>query len=314
MRNALRYALIAALAAAPFGPALAQPSTVYFSAPVRVGARALAFAGAIEGDNPDASVMYGNPAALAFLENSSIILTHSLERSSDVMDENVALPLYLRRGEVVGVAASVNHVGHLYRSSRSPFKVIQYGYDVAYSRRLTPTFSVGGVLNVRYARSSASRLWGLSSSLGFYYYPTPDVSYGVAVSGIGSGMKYIFDGTQTLLNAENIPRKLIAGAVLRFPSHVNQKPVLQVSLSTEKNFDIKGLFYYGGFELLPVEFLALRVGYLGGPDRFQYASYGVGFYAGGWKLDVGMTPSHVAGQVYQVGISVPIWNQMDKVY
>lgn len=292
----------------------ARQTTVYFSAPFRTGARGLGFAGAVAGDNPDASVISGNPAALSFLRNSDFVFTHTYERSSDVWDENVSVPLFLRRGEVVGISASVNHVGRVASSGRSPFRVIQYGYDVAYSRRLTPTLSAGGALNVRYARSSASKLWGLSSSLGLFYHPTPDISYGVAVTGIGSGMKYIYDGAQTLLNSENIPRKLVAGAVLRYPSHVNREPFLQISLATEKNFDINGVSYFGGFEILPLPYVALRAGYLGAPDNVEYASYGLGLRAGGWKLDLGMTPSRVSPEVFQVTLSAPIWNQIEKIY
>ncbi len=293
--------------------AAAQQSTVYVSEPFRVGARTVSFAGANAGDSPDVSVIYGNPAALSFLDNSAIIVTHTFERSSGVMDENAAVPLFLRRGEVVGIAASVNHVGHLGTNGRSPFRAIQYGYDVAYSRRITPTFSVGGALNVRYARSSASKLWGLSSSLGLFYYPTPDVSYGVAVTGIGSGMKYIFDGAQTFLNSKNIPRRLVAGATLRYPSHVTKTPVLQISLATEKNFDMNGVSYFGGFELLPMPFVAVRFGYLGGPNNTEYASYGIGFQSAGWKLDFGATPSRVSPEIFQLTLSVPIWNQLDNI-
>src|SRR3990172_734542 len=103
------------------GTARGQESTVYLSAPFPVGARVVGFAGAIAGDNPDVSVMYGNPAALAFLENSSIILTHTLEKSTDVMDENIAAPLFLRHDEVVPIALSVNHVGHLSNTTKNGF-------------------------------------------------------------------------------------------------------------------------------------------------------------------------------------------------
>ncbi len=314
MKNVAYLVLFSALVLAAFPASMAQQSTVYFSEPFRVGARALSFAGAITGDNPDVTAMYGNPSALSFLENSDIVLNHGYVRSAGVMDENVAIPLFLRRGEVVGIALSVNHVGYVDEASSSPFRVMQYGYDVAYSRRVTPVLSVGGILNVRYARSSASKLWGLSSSFGVFYYPTPDVSYGLALTGVGSGIKYIFDGAQTFLNSEQITRKLTAGSSWHFPSSFGAEPFLNMSVACELDFDISRVSYFGGFEVFPVDYLALRIGYLGGTNNRKYPSYGVGFRLIGWNLDFGMTPSNVSSEVFQLTLSAPIWNQLDAIY
>jgi hypothetical protein len=314
MKNVVMIGLVLALVCVPLSRSAAQSSTVYFSEPLQVGARALSFAGALAGDNPDVTVMYANPAAMSFLENSNLILNHGYIGSVGVMDENMAIPLFLRRGEVVGIALSVNHVGYVDEPSNTPFKVIQYGYDVAYSRRVSPILSFGGSLHVRYAESAPSKLWGLSSSFGVFYYPTPDVSYGLAVTGIGSGMKYIYDGSQTFLNSEKITRKLAAGSAWRFPSGVSKEPFILMSLECEFNFETSKVNYYGGFEVLPRQFIALRLGYLGGSNTPEYPSYGVGLRAGGWKLDFGMTPSKAASEVYQLTLSVPIWNQIKSVY
>jgi hypothetical protein len=313
MRAIARSAAVSAIALLWCLPGPAQTRTVYFSEPVLVGARALSFARAVVGDNPDVTALYGNPAALSYLENSSIILTHTLEQSTNVMDENIAVPLFLRRGEVVGIAASVNHVGYATQDILVPFKVMQYGYDVAYSRRIIPKLSLGGTLNVRYAKSSASKVWGLSGGFGIFYYPTPDISYGMSINGIGSGIKYIYNGAQTLLNSESIPRKLYLGSVWHFPTKTWKRNFLNMSVACEKNYEIKGVFYFGGVEFLPTEFVALRVGYLGGPDHLNYPSYGVGILMNGWKLDIGTTPAKAAGEVIQVSISAPIWNQLDGI-
>jgi hypothetical protein len=293
--------------------AMGQESTVYLSSPFQVGARAIGFAGAITGDNPDVSVMYGNPAALAFLDNSSIILTHSLQKSTDVMDENIAAPLFLKKGEVVAIALSVNHVGHLANSEKNGFKVIQYGYDVGYSKLIADDLSLGGTLNVRYARSSDGKLWGLTSSFGAFYYPTPDVSYGIALTGVGSGIKYIFDGTRTFLNSENISKNILAGAVLRFPAIPGHDRILTVSASAQKTFDVNSIYYFGGVEILPYPFIALRVGYLAATKTVEYASFGMGLRFGKWKLDFGMTPSKASDQMYQLTLTTSVWNQMEKI-
>jgi len=312
MRTGVTWLLLAAgIVAAP--RASAQESTVYFSTPFQVGARAIGFAGAITGDNPDVSVMYGNPAAMAFLENSAIILTHTLEKSTEVMDENIAAPLFLKPGEAVGIALSLNHVGRVNTTQKNGFRVIQYGYDVGYSRRITSDLSLGGTLNVRYARSADGKLWGLSSSFGVFYYPTPDLSYGMALTGVGSGIKYIFDGSRTLLNSENISKSFLAGAVFRFPSGRGKTRVFSISLSSEKGFDQPKIYYYGGVEVIPFGFLALRVGYLGAANTVEYASYGMGVSFGQWKLDFGATPSKQSRQLYQITLTTSIWNQLEKI-
>ncbi len=167
---------------------------------------------------------------------------------------------------------------------------------------------------MRYAESTPSKIWGLSSSFGIFYYPTRDISYGLAVTGVGSGIKYIFDGEQTFLNSEQITRKLAAGSAWRFPSGVSKVAFLKFSLAAEFNFDLSRVNYSGGFEVIPFRFLALRIGYLGGPNNYEYPSYGIGVFAGGWKLDFGMTPSKVAQEVFQLTFSAPIWDQISSIY
>lgn len=314
MNNTQRVSavILVLLAMAVSSIATAQ-TTVYLSQPMKVGARALSFAGSVTGDNPDVTVMYVNPAALSFLDNSAIVATHAFARSANVMEENIGLPLFLRHGEVVGIALSVNHVGSLNKSENNNFKVVQYGYDVSYARRIVSKLSLGGTLNVRYAKSSGAKLWGLSSSFGAFYFPTPDVSYGLSITGIGSGIKYIYDGSNTLLNSENIPGSIHAGATMRFPSHVSRERLFTLSLAAEKTLEGSGIRYFGGFELIPVTFLALRVGYLGATDGTEYASYGVGFKIAGWKLDLGATPGKRSGELFQATLSVPLWNQLDEI-
>lgn len=305
--------VLAVLGALLPAPAPAQ-STVYLSHPMRVGARALGFAGSVSGDNPDATVLYVNPGALSYLTNSDIVVTHLYERSSGVMEENVAVPLFLRRGEVVGIAMSVNHVGHLVEPARNDFRVMQYGYDVSYARRIIPTISIGGTLNVRYARSPDSKLWGLSSAFGIFYYPTPDVSYGLSVTGLGKGIKYIYDGTATRLNSENIGRSIHAGSTLRFPAGEARQPSLTLSVAAEKPLETSGVWYYGGFEVVPTGFVAMRLGYFGAANGYEYASYGLGFRVEGWKVDLAMTPSRRSAENFQVTVSCPIWDQLDEIY
>lgn len=116
------------------------------------------------------------------------------------------------------------------------------------------------------------------------------------------------------MNSENIPRNLLAGASMRFPTSIARRQILQVTLSTRKNFDIKGIAYFGGFEISPMPYVSLRLGYVGAPENVEYASYGIGFRSGGWKLDFGMTPSRVSNEMFQVTLATSLWNQLEKIY
>lgn len=295
--------------------AIRAQTTVYLSEPTRIGARALGFAGAVAADNAEVTVMTVNPAALSFLPNSDIALTHVLQQRSEIMEENLAIPLFLRKGEVVGIALSLNHVGYATESFKTKFKVMQYGYDVSYARKLGPTLSAGGTLHVRYARSEDDKLWGLSSSFGLFYFPSPNVSYGLSLTGLGKGIKYIYNGFTTNLNDEKLPGSIHAGSTLRWPSSLARPRFLTLSVEAEKVFKVTGVRYYGGFELIPSRFAALRLGYFGMSGGPEYASFGVTIQVSGWRLDVGAIPGENSPQkIYQATLSLPLWNQFDEIY
>lgn len=292
--------------------AYGQSSTVYLTKPVQIGARGLALGGAMVSDNYDISGIYWNPATLAFLETSSIILSHSVERSSSLMSENLAIPLFIRKGETVGISFSVNHVGHLTKNPDVDFNVIEYGYDVAYSRRVFPTFSVGGAINVRYAVADSGKLWGVSSSVGLFYNPAPSVSYGIMISGIGTGILLTYDGTKTLLTSRNLPRSLLAGATLRYPAKP-RKTILTLSVANEKIFIEDGIRYSGGIEVLSYGAIYLRAGYTVTPV-VDYAGYGVGITLDDWVLDFGIQPSALSSRFYQLTVSMDLWDQTQNIF
>ncbi len=144
-------ALLCVLIAAGPAAAPAQVSSFLRERPFLSGARALGFADAYVADIHDVNSMYWNPAALVYLENSSIVLNHTLDRVSNIMNENAAAPVWMRRGEVVAAGFSVNHVGMLGKSATGDFKATQYSFDVAYAREILPTFSAGASAYLRTA-------------------------------------------------------------------------------------------------------------------------------------------------------------------
>ena len=227
------------------------------------------------------------------------------------MNENIAMPLFVRKGEVVAVGLAVNHVGRVGKSAISELRALQYGYDVAYSKEFVPTLCVGGAVNVRYGNADSGNLWAFSSSIGVFYTPTAGVMYGAVFGGLGNGIRYTYDGASTILTSEKLPRDLQVGATVHFPAAAH-KTYLTLSIGNEKVFSETGLRYKGGAEYVFLRLVAVRFGYIVDPD-VKVATYGLGLRAGKWQLDYGMLPSRVTDRLYQFTLAYDLWNKNESI-
>ncbi len=288
------------------GGASAQVVRLFSSEPVRVGARGAGLADAYTASIADAFSLYWNPAGLAYLAHNAIIMDHSFEKTINSFNENVTLPLQIRSGEVIGIGATVNHVGYG-GGTDGGFRAIQYGYDLGYGREILPGFSLGAAVGVRYASATGSHLWGVSSSIGACYYPSEEVSYGLSYSGIGSGIRYATDGSATSFTNENLPHRLQAGAELRFPSSEGER-LFTLAIENEKIFGQSGLRYGVAVEALPFRFLALRGGYVVEPD-IQYARFGAGLRADRFQIDYSISPSKFTDEAYHISLAIDLGRQ-----
>jgi hypothetical protein len=286
--------------------------------PVKASARAAGMAESFVADAFDVGAMYWNPAALAYLQEFSIQLNHSQEQSIKSSDENISLPIRLRRSETIAFGVSVNHVGYVGDQS-TVYRAIQFGYNVAYAREIAPALSAGVTLMARWSHSVATERWGSSSLFGLYYNPSPEVSYGVSFGGIGTGIEY-FDRIDTLgvdllghpsvehttvLRDVFSPRYLQIGATLRYPAETHD-PDLVLSFANTKVFNQSGLIYKGGVEYYPWGFIALRGGYIFAPD-FSYARFGWGFRSKQFHLDFSISPNASSDQAIQISLLVGLW-------
>jgi hypothetical protein len=310
--NVPRRALLWALLALGLHASLpAQEPTLFRPRSFLSGARALGFADAYVADIHDVNAMYWNPAALPYMQNTSIVFNHTLDRASNSMNENVATPLFARKGEVVAVGLAVNHVGHVGKSSTGDFKAVQYGYDVAYANEVVPTLCVGGAVNVRYGNASSGSLWTFATSVGIFYAPAEGISYGAVFGGLGNAVRYTYDGTATLLSSERLPRDLQVGATMQFPASA-RKTFVTLSIGNEKVFGVTGLRYKGGAEYVFLRLVAVRFGYIVDPD-VKVATYGLGLHAGKWQLDYGMLPSRLTDRLYQFTLSYDLWSKNESI-
>ncbi len=279
-----------------------QPLVVYHASPVPPGARAVSLAGAYFADPSDASTVYWNPAALAYVERSTIMISHSQERNINGSNENIVVPFKIRNGESFAIGLTANHTGYIGPTDNAIFQAVQYGYDFAYATEVAPAFSVGANMSVGYAHANVSNLWLVSSRLGIFYTPSAKVSYGVAFSGIGSSFVYESDRTVTTLSKENLPRSIQAGLTMHFPPHLD-KTRLTVSLANEKVFGRDGMAYKAGVELVMFKFLALRGGYILEP-QLGSARFGAGVRTIRFQLDYAISPDRNTTQLYYVTLGI----------
>jgi hypothetical protein len=291
--------------------ALAQPPVQYGAQTYGIGARAAALAEAYISDPYDVTAMYWNPGALLYIQQPSIVITHSQDVSTKFMMDNVAIPLHSTRSEMIAVGVTLNHHGYLQKDLTYDFRAMQYGYDIAYSREVMPTVSIGGRVGVQYGTSGTSHLWAAATSVGIFYSPAEEISYGASVNGLGSAIEYAYDNSSLTVNSVNMPRSLQVGATMRFPAEVKQS-IFLVSIANEKIFGKDGLRYKGGVELFPIPVLALRAGYLNEPG-FSVGHYGLGVRMGRFSFDYALSPGPASDRTHSLAISFDFWDHTQNI-
>ncbi|MFZ1082075.1 MAG: hypothetical protein WAO19_09125 [Candidatus Kryptoniota bacterium] len=259
-----------------------QESVQYLGNPFgnfSVGARNISLANANIAEAYDISSMYENPATIAFIENSSVFLNHSQGPQTDGMEENLAVPVMLASSIVLGFGANVYNLGYLTKPATTNDKIFEYGYDLAFAGAVTPTLSIGGAASIHHgATASNSQAWGAFYSFGLDYVPSGDVSYSIVYDGLGTDLLYSTTPYSSSLVAASsqMTRSLEVGATMRYPSSESLRSTIFIlSFANEKIFGTTGLYYKGGIEIRPLDFLQMRFGYVLGPG-VAGARYGFG--------------------------------------
>ncbi len=272
------------------------------------GARAEGLGGAFLAEPYDIMALYWNPGAIAYLPRPEIALNHVMDVTSGVISEDLAVGIRVTHKDLIALGVSVDQRGYVPKQANENFRFMQYGYDIAYAREVIPTLSLGGRVGLHYGVAGSSNLWAAAASFGLCYFPSQEVSYGASINGLGSGIRYDFDGYVMQLTRVNAPRSLQVGAMVRFPPE-SREPVLTLAIANEKVFGVSGLRYKGGLELQPYPFLALRIGY-------QYANqlgisapkYGMGFHLSRFHIDYSISPGTREDQTYNLSLLIDLWN------
>lgn len=270
-----------------------------------VGARNIAFGNSDIGGIHDMSSMYENPAAIAFLENPSVVLNH-IQGEDNEMQENIAFPLLYSRYQMLAFGAEFYSLGELTTSKYT--KRYAVGYDFVFASKINPTMSLGGRVSLRRGFvAHMTNATAASYAFGFEYSPDRENSYGLTFGGLGTGIGFPTGYTVVTPIQTVLPRVLQVGATLRLPGEQTLQPVdVVLALAAEKVFGTSGVDYMGGIEYYPVHFLALRFGYVSGPVM-SGGRYGLGLRVGAFHLDAAVYPLKEGGSAVlfkQISVSM----------
>ena len=284
--------------------ALSQQITTYESQTVKTGARSMALADGIVSDKYDVTSMYSNAATLAYIQNFALLFDHSEERSIHASNENISIPFRLEKNQTIAVAASLRHVGYIGQSKDDEFKTEEFGYDFAYAVEIARGVSIGGTLDLRYGKSSTSKLWALSGLVGFYYLPAENLSFGMAFRQIGNGIIYSSDQVNTSLSSVRLPGSIDAGVAMRYPT-IFRPLVMTLLASNEKIFRRDGIIYRGGGEFIFRQWLVGRIGYyFDSGQKTGSARYGIGLRVSRMNVDYSISPQAWSDELYRLSIAI----------
>lgn len=265
-----------------------------------VSARAAALGDAYIAAATDAGDLFGNPATLSFLREVSVFMGHSIERQDWMMSENAALVFPAGKTNAFGLGFSLAHTGYVRDSPRAGTKmrVLQYLVAPGYAQRVSQFFGFGFNLGFRYVESGGFSLRELSPAAGFFYAPSPEISYGLVYHDQGSLLQYTDDSSSTSWKKEEPRRTLQIGLALRLKLW-REDPTLTISLANEKVLTVKGLIYKGGVELQPIQYLAIRTAYFVTPN-VVYARFGVGLSLRLLRVDYAVSPSQFSDRFHEI--------------
>lgn len=278
---------------------LSQTLTEFSGQPINGAARTASLGGAAVGEAYDVNAMYWNPAALSFLQQSSVTISSILGRSGQSFDNTLSLPPLYADNYLV-VAAGI--AGSYYGKDWSKPYFAYHGIDLGYSIKLNHTVSVGVLMNVRYGNSSRSGLWATSGTIGGFYAPSSGISYGIVYSGIGLGVLYNYDGNaEAIAYKRNIGQSVGIGSSFRFPS-LYRLPYITLTFECQKFIDISGITYRGGIETYPSKIVSLRLGIIANSIGTT-GTFGLGFNIGHLHIDYAYAPSRALDRFHQISIS-----------
>lgn len=265
-----------------------------------VGARQSAMAGAFAGLADDVNTINYNPAGLLQIGTISMTAMHN-QWFQTIKYEHLGYAQKVWWGGVIGGNLSYFYMGDIEGSRFSK----EGGYEKAsdwtawdtcltlsYAHPWSDKLSVGVNFKIIYEKIEQEGASTLAFDLGTFYKPPMDnLSFGVCLQNLGSGLKFIQDKS-------DLPINLKGGiAVKLLDEH------LLVAVDGNKPIDNE-LNLRLGFEYWLLDTFALRAGYRTGIDMGSGFAGGIGLKVMNYQLDYGFVPYSEIGDSHRISMSM----------
>ncbi len=281
-----------------------QAADIYFRQPPRT-ARSIGVADAAVADARSVGGAAWNPASLAFLESVSADVTLIGRTDALHARSDVSVPVVVNESFAVAVSGAAASFD---RDGWSEGAGMLYGGSAMCALRIMPAVSVGAVYNFQTASLGSASASSHNGGVGFIYSPQPALTYGLSVTGFGSGITFSRnDSMQTIAQEGSIPRSVTLGGGWRYPT-THDRVVFSCFLSGQKIIGVGTNVYRLGVEVLPWGFLALRGGIVSGPVTTAGRG-GIGLRTGFIELDYALTTSTAEERMHVLTLSIPLFTR-----
>lgn len=291
----------------------------------KYSARTGALADATVADRKYLSSININPAALALVEDLSMLQVNvSQNLNNNMMLENVTLPAFRLGNHFLGVQLGIHHdrgfeTFNLLGNNPQPRPSMTiYQMDVVYAFSIRDVFSFGVLNNISYSKNIIAQYITYYPTLGILYSPSRSLSYGLVFRGLGRSPTYFIpepnqsnclqrDNCITTFGSQELRKSLEVGASLKLPAEEDSAN-FSIYVANEKRFSQDGLWYKAGLEVTRLSNLALRGGILyQSAQNILAPRFGLGLLTSVIELDYTISHSKELFERYhQMAITIHI--------
>jgi long-subunit fatty acid transport protein len=267
---------------------------------LEVGARQGAMAGAFAGIADDVYTINYNPAGLIQIGTISLTAMHN-QWFQSIKYEYLGYAQKVWWGGIIGGSLAYFHTGDIPGSRFSTSGVYERAGDftawdscitLSYAHPWSDKLSIGLNFKIIYEKIETEAAATYAFDLGtFYKTPMDNLSFGLCIQNLGSGLKFIRDKA-------DLPMNLKGGVSIKLLDEH-----LLIGLDGNKPID-NSLNLRLGLEYWLIDILALRAGYRTDVDIGSGFSGGFGLKIMNYQLDYGFAPYGELGDTHRISISM----------
>lgn len=261
-----------------------------------VGARQAAMAGAFGGVADDVYATNYNPAGLVQAGTISLTAMHN-QWFQSIKYEYLGYTQKVWWGGVIGGSLGYCHMGDIKGSlvGNKPapdFTASDSCLTLSYAHPWSDRFSIGANLKIVYEKIESEDATTAAFDLGtFYKTPIDNLSFGLCIQNLGSGLKFIRDKS-------DLPINLKAGASVKL---LDER--LLMALDANKPID-NNVHLRLGLEYWLIDAFALRAGYRTDLDIGSGFCGGIGLKLMNYQIDYGFAPYSELGDTHRISLSM----------